>query len=306
MSELALQGIIPPVATPFTPDGAIDRVSLARVVEHLISNGVDGLFALGSTGEVAYLTNDQRREVIEVIVEANAGRVPVVADCIELTSDRIAEQARMLAIDGVSGVVATVPLYALNSTDEINTHFRRIAEGSPVPVIAYDVPVRVRTKLSPAQLVELGLEGTIVAVKDSSGDDVSFRRLISQNKAAGSPLSLLTGHEMVCDGMLLAGADGIVPGLGNVDPAGYVRMWKAAQERDWEAVLAEQVRLNELMEIAFQTVGRSGDAGGVGSFKIALAHLGLIDHTKMADPVEALDGEPADRIRAIVDAHFAS
>lgn len=301
MSNLRLSGIIPPVVTPFTPDGQIDRASLVRLVNHFVDADVDGLFALGSTGEVAYLSDAQRREVVEVVCEANAGRLPVVVGCIDLTWARVVDQAKTLASDGVAAVVATAPLYARNSMAEINDHFRAIAAGSPVPLIAYDVPVRVGVKLLPEQLVQLGAEGAIIAVKDSSGDDVSFRRLVVQNRAAGSPLQVLTGHEVVCDGMVLAGADGIVPGLANVDAAGYVRLWQAATAGDWAAAAGEQERLNVLMEVAFQALGRSGDACGVGGFKTAMAHLGLIDSATMAKPVEALDGEVADRVRAIVD-----
>lgn len=303
MSDLTqrLHGVIPPVVTPFTPDGRVDHGSLERVLARLLDAGVDGIFALGSTAEVGYLTDAQREEVVRRIVRTVDGRVPVLAGAIEITAARVAERARDLERAGVDAVVATGPFYALNDQGECADHFRHVASAVDVPLVAYDVPVRVKIKLSPALLVELGVEGVICAVKDSSGDDVTFRRLIAANQEAGSPLRLFTGHEMVVDAMALAGADGVVPGLANVDPGGYVRLWAAAGEGRWGDAVAEQQQLNRLMDIAGVAVGRSLDAAGVGAFKAAMHHLGQIDHPTMAFPVRALDGQVRARVEQIVD-----
>lgn len=298
-----LRGVVPPVLTPLNPDQSIDHPSLERLVQHLLEAGVDGIFALGSTAEVAYLTDSQRLEAVERIVRTVQGRVPVLAGAIDLTAARIVERARELEQAGVDGIVATAPVYALNDVTETADHFRTIAAALTVPVIAYDVPVRVHVKLPPTLLVELGREGTICAVKDSSGDDVSFRRLVSLNRAAGGPLALLTGHEVMVDAMALAGADGVVPGLGNVDPQGYVRLWRAAEAGRWADAAAEQETLNELMTIAGVATGLSPDASGVGAFKAALHHLGLIEHSTMAHPVRALEGAARAQVAQVVDRH---
>ncbi|WP_306233815.1 dihydrodipicolinate synthase family protein [Agrococcus beijingensis] len=293
-------GVVPPVATPLLEDGSLDVASLERLVERLVADGVDGLFALGSTGETAYFTDDQRVAILETIVRANAGRVPIIAGAIELTAGRVIETARRLAAAGADAIVTTAPIYAISSEAEIADHFRAIAAAIDVPLWAYDIPVRVHKKLSAALLVGLGAEGVVAGVKDSSGDDVGFRRLLAANAAAGSPLVLLTGHEMVVDAMGLAGADGVVPGLGNVDAAGYVRLWAAVRRGDWAAARDEQEQLNRLFEIVFQPLGRSGDAAGVGAFKTAMVERGIIDHATMAHPVQPLDGETTERIRGIV------
>lgn len=302
MTTSRFRGIVPPIVTPLTADGQVDEASLERLAHHLVESGVHGIFVLGSTGEVAYLTDAQRELVVRTVVGAVAGRVPVLSGVIELTTARVVAQVRMAVAAGVDAVVATAPVYALNDATEIEEHFRAIAAASAVPVLAYDIPVRVRVKLGADLLVRLGTEGVIAGVKDSSGDDVGFRRLVAANAAAGSPLTLFTGHEVVVDGMLLLGADGVVPGLGNVDAAGYARLWDLAQAGDWVGARREQDRLAALFEIVFQAVGRSGDAAGVGAFKVALAQQGLIDTPVMAFPVRALDGEVAERITSIVRA----
>src|SRR5699024_8176538 len=124
---------------------------------------------------------------------------------------RVAAQARAVVGAGADAVVVTAPLYTLNDTTEIAAHFRHIAGAVRAPVFAYDIPVRAGVKLEARMLVHLGSDGVIAGVKDSSGDDVGFRRLVAANAAAGSPLALFTGHETVVDGMLLLGADGVVP-----------------------------------------------------------------------------------------------
>lgn len=294
-------GVVPPVATPLHEDGTIDHASLSRLVDRLVAEGVSGLFALGSTGETAYFTDDQRVELLGTIVAANDGRVPIIAGAIELTAPRIIETARRLVSAGAQAIVTTAPLYTLNSASEVADHFRTIAAAIDAPLWAYDVPVRVHSKLGIDLLVQLGTEGVIHGVKDSSGDDVSFRRLIAANDAAGRPLQLLTGHEVVVDAMALAGADGVVPGLANVEAAGYVRLWDAATNGDWTTARNEQVRINRLFDIVFQPKGLSGDATGVGAFKAAMQARGIIDHATMANTVQALDADAVAGIRDILE-----
>lgn len=300
-TAVCFRGVVPPVATPLNTDGSVDHASLGALVEHLIGAGVDGLFALGSTGETAYFTDDQRVQIVETIVRTTAGRVPIIAGAIELTAPRIIEVARRLTAAGVDAIVTTAPLYTLNSVTEIADHFRAVAAAIDVPLWAYDVPVRVHTKLGLDVLVKLGTEGVIEGVKDSSGDDVGFRRLIAANAAAGHPLQLLTGHEVVVDAMALAGADGVVPGLANVDAAGYVRLWEAVTRDDWEAARREQERLNRVFDIVFQPQGLSGDATGVGAFKAAMKARGLIENATMATGVQSLDADAVARIERILD-----
>lgn len=296
-----LDGIVPPVLTPLDAQGRLDLVSLDRLVDHLLDGGVHGLFVLGSSGQVAYLTDAERDAVIERVVHRAAGRVPVMAGTPELTARRVADRAARAEELGASAVVVTAPFYAVNDAAEIAQHFRMVADRVTVPVIAYDVPVRVHVKLGLGLLLQLAAEGVIAGVKDSSGDDMAFRRLVAANRAAGHPLSVTTGHEIVVDGMLLMGADGAVPGLANVDPGGYVRLWDAARAGDWPAARAEQDRLARLFEMVFVPVERSGDTGGIGAFKAALAHLGVLDSAAMPAPLGHLTDAETAAVARILD-----
>ncbi|MDC4233573.1 dihydrodipicolinate synthase family protein [Actinomyces sp. B33] len=284
-----IRGIVPPLAVPLK-DGRLDRASLERHINRMIDAGIHGLFVLGSTGEVVFSTPARRAEILEATQEVVAGRIPVLAGVIDTETDRVIENIRQAESFGVDAVVATAPFYALQGMAEVERHFRLLREATDTPVWAYDIPVCVHTKLPIDLQVRLGQDGVLAGVKDSSGDDVSFRWLARLNDEAGHPLQLLTGHEVVVDGAYMSGADGCVPGLGNVDPDGYVRQWDAYQRGDWEAVRSEQDRLADLMRIV-QVSGVVGFGAGVGAFKTSLQLLGVFETNEMPAPVEALTGE---------------
>ncbi len=296
----SFRGLIPPVLTPLHADGSLDLDSLDRLVDHLIDGGMHGIFVLGSSGQVAYLTDAERDVVTARVVSRTAGRVPVVVGTPDMSAARVIEQGRRAAELGADAIVVTAPVYALNDSAEIGDHFRLVAAGVEVPVIAYDVPVRVRSKLTLGTIMELAAEGAVCALKDSSGDDVAFRRLVAANVAAGHPIDVLSGHEVLLDGMFLLGCDGAVPGLANVDPHGYARLWQAAERGDWQAAKQEQDRIAELFEIAFVPSGMSGDAGGIGAFKAALESLGVIRSGAMPAPLRPLSDEARAGIDAIL------
>ncbi|MCO4255177.1 dihydrodipicolinate synthase family protein [Pseudarthrobacter sp. HLT3-5] len=296
------QGVIPPVVTPRTVDGAIDVPSLENVTKHLLDGGVSGLFVLGSSGEVTHMTNTERDLVVQTVAGVNAGQVPVIVGAVEQTTNRVIEEAKRVIALGADSIVATSLYYAISNAQENGTHFRSIAAAVDVPVFAYDVPVRTHFKLPTDLLVELGREGVIAGVKDSSGDDVSFRQLLLAAKDIPN-FDIFTGHEVVVDGALLGGAQGVVPGLGNVDPAGYRRLFDAAQAGDWAQAAAEQDRLADVFEIVYTPkAGRmSGNAAGLGAFKTALQLMGIIKTNVMSAPMLSLDEDETAAIKVILE-----
>ncbi|UVJ40290.1 dihydrodipicolinate synthase family protein [Arthrobacter sp. CJ23] len=296
------QGVIPPVVTPRTAEGAIDVPSLENVTKHLLDGGVSGLFVLGSSGEVTHMTNAERDLVVQTVAGVNAGQVPVIVGAVEQTTNRVIEEAQRVIALGADSIVATSLYYAISNAQENGTHFRSIAAAVDVPVFAYDVPVRTHFKLPTELLVELGREGVIAGVKDSSGDDVSFRQLLLAAKDIPN-FDIFTGHEVVVDGALLGGAQGVVPGLGNVDPAGYRRLYDAAVAGDWAQAAAEQDRLADVFEIVYTPkAGRmSGNAAGLGAFKTALQLMGIIKTNVMSAPMLSLDEDETAAVKVILE-----
>ena len=299
-SNVPFSGVVPPVVTPDTPDHQLDVVSFERSINRLIEAGVDGLFFLGSSGEVVFATDERRDQIVREAVRIVDHRVPVLVGIIDTETERVLEHGRRALALGADALVATAPFYALGGPADVEEHFRILHQELDAPLFAYDIPVCVHTKLPWKMLARLGVEGVLAGVKDSSGDDVSFRYLVQENEKNGHPLTLLTGHEIVVDGALLSGADGSVPGLANVEPEGYVRMWKAAQEGNWAEVKREQDRLNEISHIFDVTSGVQGYGAGVGAFKCALNLMGIFDSDQMPRPVKPLDGQNREAIKQVL------
>ncbi|KAK1183221.1 dihydrodipicolinate synthase family protein [Streptomyces sp. NBS 14/10] len=300
-----LTGVVPPLCTPLTPSGEVDTRSLTALAERLIGAGVSGLFVLGSSGEAAFLSDRRRRAVLEAVTEAAAGRVPVLAGVIDMTTERVLDHARTAVESGVDGLVATAPFYTRTHPVEIADHFRRIRGGAGLPLFAYDIPASVHTKLTPATVLPLAAEGTLAGLKDSSGDDGALRRLLVEVRRSGlhTSFSVLTGSELAVDGALLAGVHGVVPGLGNVDPEGYVRLYEHARAGRWERAAAEQDRLAALFAITDvgDPAAMGGSSSALGAFKAALHLLDVIDCPATAPPQVPLGDAAVKSVRQLLE-----
>lgn len=297
-----LHGIIPPVVTPLTPNFEVDEAALRRLLRHLLAGGVHGLFLLGSTSEVVFMDAPQRREVLRIAVDEVAGRVPLLAGVIDPTTDRVIAHARDAQAAGVNGLAVTAPFYVRTSQTEIVGHFRAIRQAVPLPIMAYAIPVCVHVKLERPTLRQLRREGLIEGLKDSSGDDTNFRLLALE--CAGDPdFRLFTGSELMVDTALMVGAHGCVPGLGNVDPGGYVELYEAARRQDWPEARRIQEWLVRLFGIALQGTPRTcAGASGVGGFKTAMHLMGLMPTHHMHRPNLPLNNEETRRVEAILAA----
>ena len=295
-----LTGVVPPVCTPLTPDREVDVPSLLRLVDHLVEGGVNGLFVLGSSSEAAYLTDRQRRLVVEAVAGHVGGRLPLLAGVIDMTTPRVLDHVREVTAAGADAVVATAPFYARTHPAEITRHYRLLATSCPVPVIAYDIPSSVHTKLPADVILDLAAEGVLAGLKDSSGDLAGFREVVvgARTRPDVRGFTVLTGSELFVDAALAVGADGAVPGLANVDPHGYVRLDRLCRTGDWESARAEQERLCALFGMV--AVGDPGRMGGgssaLGAFKAALHLRGVIECPATAEPQVPLSAEEVERV----------
>ncbi|MEU0048429.1 dihydrodipicolinate synthase family protein [Streptomyces sp. NPDC006309] len=292
-----LTGVVPPVCTPLTPEREVDVPSLLRLVGHLVEGGVHGLFLLGSTSEAAFLTDAQRRQVVAAVTAHVAGQLPVLAGAVDMTTPRVLEHVAAVTSAGAQAVVVTAPFYARTHPAEIVHHYRRIAAASPVPVIAYDIPAAVHTKLPAELLLGLAGDGVLAGVKDSSGDLAAFREVVTGARAHPG-FGVLTGSELITDAALALGADGAVPGLANVDPHGYVRLYRLCRAGDTEGARAEQERLCALFGLTGvgDPARMGGSSSALGAFKAALHLRGVIDCPVTAEPQVPLSGAEVERV----------
>jgi 4-hydroxy-tetrahydrodipicolinate synthase len=223
-----------------------------------------------------------------------AGRVPVVAGVIDMTTLRVIEHAKAAVAAGVDGIVVTAPFYVRTHPAEILNHFRLIKKACPETFIyAYDIPVCVNgVKLETSTVLTLASEGTIAGIKDSSGNDAGLRAVLMGARSQGlNEFVVLTGSELSVDSVLEFGADGVVPGIGNIDPVGYVKIYDYVRAGNFAAAKAEQDRLFKMFALvdvgSADRMGRGSSA--IGAFKASLKMLGVITNGRTAPPAIALN-----------------
>jgi 4-hydroxy-tetrahydrodipicolinate synthase len=297
-----LTGIVPPVCTPLDAEGEVDTASLERHIGFLLDGGVHGLFVLGSSGEVAYLTDAQRDHVLEVAVKVAGGQVPVLAGVIDMTTNRVVDHGLRAKARGADAIVATVPFFARSvHPAEVRLHFRKVRERAGLPVVAYDLPVSVNNKLDLSVLLELAAEGVIDGVKDSSNDIHGFRAFVTGTREFEA-FSVLTGSELVVDCALFLGADGAVPGLANVCPHEYVALYESSMSGDWDKARDIQARLVRIFDITAcaDPAKKGASSSGLGGFKTALMLRSVIASNTTALPQITLDAGEIGAVKAVM------
>lgn len=291
-------GIIPPVVTPLNEDRTFDRASAERLYRFMLDAGASGLFLFGSSGEGPLLSEAMRRSALETAVSLVAGRVPVLAGAFGAGTDQTIEAAKVARALGADAVVVTAPYYFPHTQEEILAHFRAVREAVDLPIVAYDIPRTVKVKLALPTLLQLAREGTVVGVKDSSGDQVGFRQLLVSRPAG---FRAFTGAELFLDQALFAGADGSVPGLSNVGPELFVAVYNHWRKGEFDAARRVQERIARLFACFQQPDGTIASGYAIGTMKAALKLRGVIATSQMCRPFPAPSAEQEERTRRLME-----
>jgi len=210
-------GVLPALITPFTKDGdAIDTDALRALVERLIGAGVGGLVPGGSTGEFTTLTNAERRELIEVTIEAAAGRVPVVAGTGALSTRETVELSIHAEQAGAAAVMIIPPFYDAPSWNELQAHFTAVADAISIPIMYYNMPGVSGVTSSAEQLRELP---GVTCLKDTGGDASAATELIQSDGP-----TLLNGWDTLTFAALAAGVPAVVWGTASIIPEQCVEL----------------------------------------------------------------------------------
>lgn len=272
--------------TPLAEDGDVDAKAMRRLAETQLEVGVDGR-VVGGDGAARHPAAGSRRP---------GGRRGRRRRDPRAGTHRVVATARAVLAAGADAVVVAAPFCIAPDDAEIVEHYRVVAAAVDAPLVAYDYPAGTGARLSPA-VVE-AIAGNIVALKDSSGDLTTFH----ETRRRVPDLPVLTGSELLADTSLQLGAAGLVPGLGNVDLDGHVRLYRAAREGRWADAAAEQDRLARLFRIV--DVGdrsRIGfTAGALGVFKAAMVLRGVIPDGRVNPPMLPLAADEIACIAAIL------
>ena len=284
----SFKGVIPPICTPLDEYGDVDSAGLERLVASMLSAGVHGIFALGSTGEGIYLNDAARKRVLDVVIGAVAGAVPVLAGAVDATTARVIDQVRWMRKFRLDALVVTAPFYAVVSPSETVTHFEAVAASSPVPVVAYDIPVNVGRKLPRDVSIDLISRRVVAGLKDSSGDLDEFVAVLEAVRSVAD-ISVLTGSDVGALECLRAGAHGVVPGIANICAVHFVSLWEAFTAGDEDTAERTQAKISALTEIygIGVTRGLGLHASQLGALKSVLVHDGVIGSATVSRPLSA-------------------
>jgi len=283
-----LRGVLPALATPLTRDGAIDEPAIKRLVEHVLAGGVHGLLALGSTGEVASLDEAARRKVLAAVVKAAAGRVPVI--CGVAQSQLAAARADVIAASelGAVAVLVAPPFYYPIDQPTVLAFYRQLAEGSPRPVLIYNIPQNTKVVIEPATVATLAREGAVVGIKDSSRDFEYFQNVCIETRDMPD-FRIFTGSDTMLLASLAMGGAGTICGGANIAPGWVVRIFDEFERGDLNAARSHQDELIELV-VAIR-------AGVFPSAIKAALHLQGICDQWLVPPVAPLDEASVARLR---------
>lgn len=291
-----LRGIVPPLITPLRDRDEIDVEGLERLVAHVITGGVHGLFILGSTGEAPSLSYRLRRELISRVRNLADGRVPVlvgITDTSFIESVRLAEHA---AECGAAAVVLSTPYYFPAGQTELVGYVERIAQQLPLPLVLYNMPSLTKVWFEVETLRQLTDIETIIGLKDSSGDLEYFRQAVSL-KEQRPDWTVMIGPEALVPRALALGGDGGVAGGANLYPRLFVECFRAVTTGETKRAAALQEQIEQLQQI--YEIGKY-PSRFIKATKCGASLLGLCDDF-MAEPFNRFYPDDRNRVRAILE-----
>ncbi len=258
-------GSITALITPFR-DGKLDEAAFQALVEWQIGEGTHGLVPCGTTGEASMLTHDEHRRVVELCVEAAAGRVPVIAGAGSNHTERGIELARDLKNVGADALLVVAPYYVKPNQEGLYQHFRAIHDATDLPMVLYNIPGRCAVDVSVETMARLQADlERFVAIKDATGD---LARVAAQRDALGKDFCQLSGEDMTALAYNAMGGRGCISVTANVAPRLCAEMQEATLKGDMARALELQDRLVPLHAALFS------DASP-GPVKFAASLLGL-------------------------------
>ncbi len=211
------RGIIPPIITPLTDEGEVNYEVLRQMVNHLIDQGVHGLFPLGTTGEFYAFDNDTYRKILETVKDETAGRVPVYGGANHITTRGVIELIKICEEVGVDAVSVLTPMFVSQTQEELYDYFATIAASTTLPIILYNNKPKTNVTIEPATVAKLAKIDNIVAVKDSTGDMTNAAEYIRLTRDNDN-FSVLMGRDTLIHAALCYGATGAIASCANVAP----------------------------------------------------------------------------------------
>lgn len=269
MSRINLRGMGVALITPFKDDESVDYDALSKLVDYQVQSGTDYLVVLGTTAETPTLTEDEKKQIVELVVSKVNKRIPIILGEGGNNTQSIVEKLKKNDYDGIDGILSVVPYYNKPSQEGIYQHYKAIAEASPLPIIAYNVPGRTGVNMTAETTLRIATDfPNIVAVKEASGNMTQMDEII---KRKPENFDVISGDDGVTFPLITLGAIGVISVIGNAFPKEFSRMTRLALEGDYNSALTIHHNFNELFNLLFV----DGNPAGV---KCMLNMMGYIEN----------------------------
>jgi len=278
------------LVTPFARDGSIDERAVRQLARRQIDAGIDFLVPCGTTGESPTLSIDERVRVVELVVEAAEGKVPVLAGAGGYDTREVIESALRMKRAGADGILSVTPYYNRPTHEGLFQHYSAIAGEVGLPIVVYNVPGRTGCNVEVATLVRLSAVPNIVGVKEASGN---MSQICAVCSAVPDGFGVLSGDDALTLPTMSVGGHGIISVASNEVPAEMARMTAAAARGDFGAARRLHAQLFPLMQVNFIE-------SSPGPVKCAMAAMGLLEEHYRLPMVPVSDTSRA-RIRAVVE-----
>jgi 4-hydroxy-tetrahydrodipicolinate synthase len=285
-----LHGIFSPILTPLADDEEVDHTSLRRLVTYLLGQGVQGIWATGTTGEFPCFNQAEREAIVNTVVETVAGRVPVVVGIGDASTRLAIEHGRAALRAGADAVALTPPYYYINSQEELLEHFRALRAAVDLPLLVYNIPQNVKARMEVPTVLTLASEGTVVGLKDSQNDLDWFRQVMTGASERNLNLRGFLGTRILIDAGIVAGAHGAIPGISNVVAADCVATYQAARTGDWLTADHHTRRALTAQKVINLARG-SATASSFSGMKAMLKSIGVLATARVRLPLRTVSSE---------------
>lgn len=256
MSKHPFTGTGVAIVTPFLANGAIDQEGLERLVEHLIAGKVDYLVVLGTTGETATLSTEEKQMVLSLVQQYNAGRLKLVAGIGGNDTRAVIESMRTADLQGYSAILSVSPYYNKPSNEGLFQHYKAINDTAPLPIIMYNVPGRTGMNVNTATTLRIASAcKNIIATKEASGNMEQIMQILAE-KPEG--FEVISGDDALTLPMMACGAIGVISVLANAYPAQYSTMVNLCLESKFAAARPIHEKLLPLVQSIFAEGSPSG------------------------------------------------
>ena len=255
MKELVGTGVA--LITPFEKDGSVDFKGLERLVEHQIENGIDYLVVLGTTGEPATLTAEEKEQVKKCIVDVNKGRLPLVLGIGGNNTAAVIQEVQSTDLSEYIAILSVSPYYNRPTQEGLYQHFKAIAKSSSKPIILYNVPGRTGQNMAVETVIRLAEDfENIIGVKEAAGDMVQAMKLI---KDKPKDFLVISGDDMIALPIVSAGGVGVISVIGQAFPKDFSAMIESGLNGETSKAFSYQFKLMEAIDLIFE----EGNPGGI-------------------------------------------